>query len=883
MLRVMRYIAPLLVVFSLTAACVSAPIDHNTDAAAAATAQRPVPIYHMPPPTENWLAQDAETTNKERRKLWMKERHLAAPDYDWKATERANGELQRVKRNSLSKMAVGAASAWTEKGSRNQAGRMHVAALSPDGLSLYAGSSKGGVWKGDLDGANWTPIGDNLYGGAHWLAVVSGATVFDPPVVLAATDGGGIHVSRDDGATWNVPLGFPSNVAEVRRVFVTTDGTETIFMVLRALNNGSLRYQLWRSTDAAASFEIVKGMNFFPGDAWGPRNGAGSIFAINGNGLHRSDDNGDSWSVVGPLPNGVSGGELTGSEAGAPRLYGIFDMPGGEELWRSDDAGISWNFMQPVNDYWGSLSASILNPDLMAWGGLEVWRTIDGGSSIQKVNNWYDYYNDVSNKLHADIPGLDVLPVGISGESWYVATDGGLFLSEDGLATVSNISLDGLRVSQYYTTLTSTTNANHIVAGAQDQGWQRASQAPQGTETLVDFSQDISGDYGHAVSGDGSHKYVYTTYPGFILLQVGELNPQLFQENFPSNEIYAWLPPLTADPDFIGRFYFLGSQLWQYKLIGGTNDWSKSKYSTQDFEQANGEYLTGMVFSPVDVNRAYAVTSRGKLWYSNDRGLTWTQSATTGPGPQYFYGTALQASSIDLDTVWVGGSGYSSPPVWRSTDGGQTFQPFDDGLPPTLVYCLAESPDYNGTLFCGTETSAYRRDIDSSLWVDITGNDAPVTTYWSVEAVEKKGLMRFGTYGRGIWDYSLESDCSYSPYGLALEGANTLILDSSSGTQIGTPHQFVTSGAQPSAVGLLTFSTFDDFVPFLGGTSLVSAQNFLYWIQLANASGTATRTLNIPNDQSLVGVPLHFQSLFFDQNQAQEWVFSNGLRGALCE
>ncbi|MFT5287647.1 MAG: photosystem II stability/assembly factor-like uncharacterized protein [Planctomycetota bacterium] len=878
----MRLLALFAFAISLSTACVSATNEGASSKVPATSPERPVPIHHMPPPTENWLADDSEMTNKQRRKQWMKDRHLAAPDFDWKAVERANGERQRIKRNALSKMAVGLANPWTERGSRNQAGRMHVAALAPDGLSLYAGSSKGGVWKGDLNGSNWTPIGDNLYGGAHWLAVVSGDLPADPPVVLAATDGGTVSVTRDDGVTWNQPLGFPSVVSSCRRAFVTSDGTETIFLVLRTNNAGSLRYQLWRSIDKAVSFQVVKGMNTFAGDAWGPRNGAGPIFVINATGTHRSDDNGTNWVSLSALPSSATSCELAASEAGAPRLYGIYDMSGGEELWRSDDAGLTWSYMHDVSDYWGSMTASIVDPDLMAWGGVEVWRTTNGGNNFSKVNNWYDYYNNVANKLHADIPGMDVLPIGPNGESWFVSTDGGLFSSSNGLNTVQNISLNGLRVSQYYTTLTSTTNNDHIVAGAQDQGWQRASQPPVASG-LINFTQDISGDYGHAVSGDGSHKYVYTTYPGFILLQVGENNPSLYQENFPANEINAWLPPLTADPDFIGRFYFLGSQIWQYRLVGGSNDWVKTVYSTQDFEQSSGEYLTGMVFSPVDVNRAYAVTSRGRLWYSNDRGITWTQSSSTGPGPQYFYGTAIAASSTDIDTVWVGGSGYGSPAVWRSTNGGVTYQPFSTGLPSTLVYGLAESPDLNGTLFCGTETSAYRRDLGSSMWVDITGNDAPVTTYWCVEAVEGQGVMRFGTYGRGIWDYSLEAECGYSPFGLALDGANTLLLDNGSGTQIGTAHQFVTSGATPSSVGILAFSPFDAFVPFLGGTSLLSAQNFLYWLQASNGFGVATRTLNIPNDQSLVGVPIHFQSLFPDPQQPDEWAFSNGLRGVICE
>ena len=96
---------------------------------------------------------------------------------------------------------------------------------------------------------------------------------------------------------------------------------------------------------------------------------------------------------------------------------------------------------------------------------------------------------------------------GLVGETWYIETDGGLFQSPDGLLSVQNLSLSGLRVSQYYTTHTSRANPDHVVAGAQDQGYQRAGSAPPADATQLDFDQLISGDYGHLTSGDGDHDF----------------------------------------------------------------------------------------------------------------------------------------------------------------------------------------------------------------------------------------------------------------------------------------------------------------------------------------------------------------------------------------
>jgi hypothetical protein len=850
----------------------------------AVACQPAAPARRVPPPlpppmqeTLHRLDEGAEADNKARRRAWMAERHRAPPDVDWRAIEAANGARQHSKRNQLAAMAA-TSTRWSERGSRNQAGRMHVAVGGPDGV-LYAGSALGGVWRGTLDGQDWTPIGDNLHGGAHWLAVVPGATPSDPPVVLRAHDGGGLLVTRDAGATWQAPLGIPSVVTGVRRMLVSADGAHTIWVVLRFVNAvGQTRYGVWRSTNAAVSFLKKGNLADFAGDLWTSRTGAGPLYALGDGWLQTSTDLGENWTNVAPLPASAAGGELAGSEAGAPRLWAVLDAFGTRPLYRSDDAGQSWNFLSNVTDYWGSLAASITNANLFAYGGVELWRTADAGASFAKVNGWADYYGDPANKLHADIPGIDVAPDGAGGELWYVSTDGGLYRSTNGLASVLNLSLDGLRVSQYYSTHTSAANPLHVYAGAQDQGWQRADAPPSGPDALLDFAQLISGDYGHIVSGDGTHAWVYCVYPGFILVSRNETNPTLHFEDFPPSGQWGWLPTITADPGGNGRFFFCADRLWRYvKTATPPPDWNASIWSAQDFAASAGEYLSALTFSPLDSQRMYAATSHGRFFRSTDGGITWQPSGGQGPGQHYFYGTALVASALDADTAYAGGSGYQGAPVWRTTDGGLSWHPWSDGLPNTLVYCLAEAEDGSGTLVAGTETSAYRRDA-AGAWVDITSNSAPVTIYWSVEAVAAGNLMRFGTYGRGIWDYALDPPCAYEAYGTGLGGTNTAMLDTSSAAQLGTTHTLQLSAAPPSKSGWLVVALAPASLPFKGGTLLLDPAFLLPLAIGTDAAGSANIPLLVPADPQLLGLPVHFQALL----PGAPWALSNGLAAVVC-
>ena len=724
------------------------PPAANPAELAARTAER-AQRWRRPPPTEHWLHDGAERDNKKKRKDWIRSIHKAPPEVDWEAVERVNGLAQIHKRNALAAAPPPPGKTrWAERGSSNQAGRMHVTRLSSDGRSLVAGSSRGGLWRGSLEGTGWEPLGDNLYGGVHWLEVLAPANEGDPDIIIAATDGGLVHRSDDDGATWLEPEGLQAAMWSVRRLIASSDGGDTLFMVSCSWS----RCALSRSQDTGVSWEELLDLDAYQADLWIPRDGDATLYLVHDSALWVSEDLGESWEQRGVVQPDSGRGELVGSEAGAPTLYAVMDETA---LYRSDDAGETWQWMVDTEDYWSNLNASRVDPLLFAWGGVHVHRSDDGGQSFAIVNDWWEYYDDPVNLLHADIMGLDVLLDADGGEVWYINTDGGLYHSTDGLDSVLNLSLDGLRVSQYYDTLTSAADPSHIAAGSQDQGYQITNTMTQPQGELQVFEQIISGDYGHLTSGDGTHGHVFSVYPGFLLVQVGEEDPWMDYGDFPNGERYVpWLPPIVADPDDLEAVFFPATRIYRYQLVasGGMrgDPWSDSSLELQ-----GSEYVSALAFSPLDSQRAYAATSEGRLFHSSDHGVSWTRSASIGPDENWYYGQAMSASITDLDTAWVGGSGYGGPSVFMTTDGGGSWTAYDDGLPDTLVYSLCQTPDGSGTLLAGTENAVYRRDATND-WYDVTGDDAPVTTYWSCEALVAENTIRFGTYGRGIWDYQLD-------------------------------------------------------------------------------------------------------------------------------
>ncbi len=86
------------------------------------------------------------------------------------------------------------------------------------------------------------------------------------------------------------------------------------------------------------------------------------------------------------------------------------------------------------------------------------------------------------------------------------------------------------------------------------------------------------------------------------------------------------------------------------------------------------------------------------------------QAESLGPAPVTFFGgsagriSALVASPTDPDLYFAGGADGG---VWRTRDGGQSWQPLTDHMPTTSIGALAIDPTNENTLYAGTGEANY--------------------------------------------------------------------------------------------------------------------------------------------------------------------------------
>lgn len=720
--------------------------------------------------------------------------HRAAPGTDWQAMddqvrmEKAKRRFEQVKQQrllrggqALDTVANGqVVGHWREIGSKNQAGRSIFADYDPVTDEVFVATAGGVVWQGNLFGSNWTAKNDLMkIHNINMLKVIYKGGKRRLLVSQGNTRNGRFLYSEDDGQTWTVATGFATahDWGGVRRTIVTpVAGQPHIYCLVEEWNpvdwEGSMA--LYASSDGGNSFQM---MRFFQKSFYTENNkkkidlwASGSdVFLLIKGIIYKV--NGVSLVTIAPLPISSPSYDnlaLTGAQIGGNTyLYAAYryNQANSTSILRSSDAGVSWQIGGNVNSWLfrqNSFSCSQKDPKKVYIGQLDVYGSTDSAKTFTRISDWTDYYTAPAKNLHADIPSITPFQRANGGESWFINTDGGLFISHDDLKSFTNISLDGLNAGQYYDTYTSPKWPQDLHIGSQDQGYQRSVQDRY--EGTRDLDQVISGDYGHYVSGD-SGASLWINYPGFTGYygNAHHSDTRTARVDFDwigNNNL--WLAPMVADPVIPTRAYLLGGNI--------SNDPGKKSGSfiiqmdaqgnfitrnqlAYDFSNGGSSTLSAMGISPVDPNHWYVCTDNGEFYHSADAGGNWDETQNfLSPGSHYFYGNSILPSPNTASRVYVAGSGYNGDPVYVSDTYGSSFKPISNGLPNSLVYDLACNPD-ESMLFAATEVGPYVYVVADSQWHELGALSAPDQTYWSVEYIPTLNIARFGTYGRGVWDY----------------------------------------------------------------------------------------------------------------------------------
>ena len=727
----------------------------------------------LPVPTEFSIKKTKRKEFKKGRKEYIENMHRSHPDDDWKKID-TKTRLERINkikniRNQVSNndyegfFSRNISGTWYEKGSNNLSGRIRTADIDWDNNIIYCASSGGNIWKGsinnNINGQNWISLNDYMQiKGITMLRYVNNINR-----ILIAT-GYNFFYTDNEGVTFETSQGldFLDEGFSIKRAIVreldnaiyllvdnrSNDPWGTVAAIYKSVDNGQFFSKIL-TLDSSNGFDPLLNSNNF--DIWTSRYINGDIYLLNNNKMYLIN-NFDMIEFIGDLPTTMTGNNILvgGSRANHKFLYAYV----GNRIFKSINSGETWVDKGENPHYFfsqNSFNTSNINDNLIFVGGIDLYKSENSGNSWSLVNNWWEYYGNESTMLHADIPEVRFFLDNDFNEVALISTDGGIYVSYDEIETVDNLSMEGLGVSQYYSTYTKRTDPFHIYAGSQDQGFQRSLYP---TDGILNFEQSISGDYGHLVSSDGGET-LWCNYPGFTMFYA---NPETdgggSSLSFPCSG-QLWLPPLMEHPYDNNKVYLGGGGLdggHHLILLRKTN--SGITYTEEPYS-FNGR-VSAMAYSPIEPNYRYVLTDNGSFYYSFDSGQNWNISNSfDGPNAHYFYGSSIWASKSIPGKVLISGSGYSNPAIYVSYDHGQTFEAMDRNLPSTLAFKVVGTED-DSYYFTATEVGPYAYIPDEDTWINIMGVSAPDQTYWSVEYIDEINTARFGTYGRGIWDFVID-------------------------------------------------------------------------------------------------------------------------------
>ncbi len=655
---------------------------------------------------------------------------------------------------------------------------------------MYAGTAGGGVWKSENGGATFASVFDD-----HAQSI--GVVAIDPSdpdnTVWVGTGeiwtrnsvsiGDGLYKSNDGGANWK-KIGF-ENSERISSIEINPKNSNEVYVgVLGALWGDSEDRGVYKTTDGGKTWEKILYVNertgindliMDPADPntlyaamwefrrtpWGFNSGGPS------SALYKSTDAGKTWNKIhNGFPKGDLGRFAIAITPSNPKtIFAVVESKKDKGLYRSDDAGANWKLLnedfglvvRPF--YFSRLVVHPTNPDILVKGGLFGSISRDGGKTFKDLGN-----------MHADIHDI-VFDIN-NPDAMYVGTDGGVYRSWDGGATMDMV--DNLPISQFYHISVDNKEPYNIYGGLQDNGsWWGPSSSPGGIEAR-DWNRVGVGD-GFRVLKHPTKNIIYSEMQGAQNVWRYDVDKNYTKSIQPlpiKGEVdlrFNWNAPMAVSAHQPDRFY-MGSQFLHVSEDMG-NNWKKispdlttNDPTKQDKESGgistdkSGAETHTTIFtiaeSPIDQKVIWVGTDDGNVQVTQDGGKTWINTVENIQGlPKNTWVYHIEASSHKKSTAYAVFDGHASGDmntyVYKTSDFGKTWTSLATEDIKGFARNIQEDYVNEELLFLGTEFGLFITIDGGQHWSRFT-NNMPATAVHFIDLQKKTNDLVMGTHGRGV-------------------------------------------------------------------------------------------------------------------------------------
>lgn len=583
-----------------------------------------------------------------------------------------------------------------------------------------------GVYRSNDAGDTWTNIG--LPESNHIGRIVVDPT--NPDRVFAAATGElygknverGIYRTTNGGTNWE-------------KVLFVTDSTAAIDVAMNVANTNIIYAAMWERTRKP----------------W-ERDYGGVTSAI-----HRSMDGGTTWTELGtsnglPAPNAQTGRiGIAVSESDPSTVYARFttneitnEFNG---LYKSTDNGDNWTLVTSAGAlsgidanfgwYFGNVRVNPTNSSEVYIVGFDIAKSTNSGSSWNTLNG-----------MHVDHHALDFSR---TNSSFMLAgNDGGAYISNNGGNSWTHF--ENLPITQFYNIEVDYQHPERLYGGTQDNNTIRTL-----TGSANDWNSIIGGDGFHVNVDPIDNNYVYgeSQYGNLRRSTNGGSSFQNGTNGISGSDRVNWNTPVILSP-FNPEMMFYGSN----KLYTSSRavSWTAISPDLTDGLHPSGSLafgtLTAIAASYNNLDVIYTGSDDGNVNVTFDGGTTWT-NVSAGLPDQYITSIAMVPSDDMIAYVTVSGFKYLdyTPRVFKTTDGGQNWTDISSNLPNIPVNDIITYPAEN-ILFVATDLNVWYSKDDGANWT-ILGNNLPLTVVMDLKFHEPTQTLYAGTFGRGMHSYDI--------------------------------------------------------------------------------------------------------------------------------
>jgi hypothetical protein len=704
-------------------------------------------------------------------------------------------------------------------------GRVPVVTVDPgDDKIVYVGAASGGVWKTTDGGASFKQIfndaksqssGDLAIAPSDRNLLWMGTGENNGGGGSITYPGAGIYKSTNAGQTWQ-HMGLDSSHTISRIAIHPTNPNIVLVAVVGSFWEKSQARGVYRTTNAGATWEKVLYMDDSTGasDVVIHPTNPNRVFANfwtahrypfartwGGNScrMHRSDDGGATWKLLGSaegLPTndlGRSSMDVCKSNPNIMYLIYLASNNTFKAIYKSTNAGDNW---APISAsppgatmfsyYAHSFCRIRINPtdpnDIVVLG-ITSYRSTSGGASWSRC-----FLN-----THADARAF----------SWstqnnnlvYLGDDGGFSSSTGGPNGTFNYkgrqAAGGLEMAQIYNMDIASDNANYRYVGLQDNG--------------VQMTTNGGGSWQEIVGGDGMCIRVDYGAPANV---IGCLQDGNFQRSSSRGTGMVaisgftgrgpWDSPVDIDPT--NGMAYIGSE-FILRATRGSGNFAKVSPDLSNGDHSVANYGYGTVQAIAAHNGVvYAGTDDGNVWVTKDgraASPTWTRTRngkTGGPGTgeRSFDGwikeITVDASIADASNAYVAISYFRwGPKNWKPSaykltnfglggPGTADWKDVSGDLPPyvSVNKVIKDSaPARNGWLYAATEFGMFYSTNGGVNWAWLGDKALPIITVNDMNLHAGTNYLYAGSYGRGLWRINLAEVTVHSET-IAAQGAQFL-------------------------------------------------------------------------------------------------------------